>query len=202
ALLDGINSTAPQGKTKNTPRPKILYFATEPPGYAALAEKPDKNLAEQLEKTALLVSWPGQPGYVAPPVVPPLTATQQKQFALGKDLFAASCAICHQLTGFGMEGLAPPLADSEWVLGSPHRIARIILHGLRGTITVKGKSYDMEMPSLNVFDDDQIAAILTYIRREWEHGATPVEPSTIKKIRATTARRNEAWTEAELQKVP
>ena len=57
------------------------------------------------------------------------------------------------------------------------------------------------MPSFGSFDDEQLAAILTYIRREWEHGYDPVDPATVTKIRAATQNRTEAWTEAELKKV-
>jgi glucose/arabinose dehydrogenase/mono/diheme cytochrome c family protein len=203
ALLDGIISTATpvlKGKKASSTQ-KQLFFDAEPSGFAALKKLQSKELSKRLEKISSVVTWPGQPGYIAPPKVIPLTAEQEKQFASGRDLFAASCAACHQLTGLGMEGLAPPLADSEWVLGSPNRIARIILHGLHGKVDVKGKSYDMEMPSLAVFDDEQIASLLTYIRREWEHGASPVDAAVVKKVRDATAGRNEAWTEAELLKV-
>ena len=48
-----------------------------------------------------------------------LTAEQQQRFENGRTLFAAVCAACHQPTGRGLDGLAPPLLDSEWVLGSP-----------------------------------------------------------------------------------
>jgi len=189
-------------KGKSTPRPKPIIFASEPNGFVALGKNTTKEISDRLKKISTLVTWPGQPGYVAPPKIVPLTAEQEKQFAFGKDLYAVSCAACHQLTGLGMEGLAPPLADSEWVQGPPERIARIILHGVRGKLDVKGKSYEMEMPSLGVFDDEQIAAVLTYIRREWEHGATPVDSAVVKKVRDATVSRNEAWTEAELLKIP
>ncbi len=102
----------------------------------------------------------------------------------------------------GQEGLAPPLVDSEWVLGSPQRLVRIVLHGLHGPIGVKGKTFQLDMPALGVFDDDQIAAILTFVRREWGHTADPIEPELIKAVRAETEKHDEAWTEAELLKVP
>ena len=102
----------------------------------------------------------------------------------------------------GQEGLAPPLADSEWTLGSSQRLVRIVLHGLHGPINVKGKTFQLDMPALGVFDDDQVAAILTYIRREWGHTASPVEPEFVKKIRAETEKREEAWSEAELLTIP
>ena len=79
---------------------------------------------------------------------------------------------------------------------------RIVLHGLHGPISVKGKPFQLDMPALGVFDDDQIAVILTFIRREWGHTANPVEPELVKTIRAETEKREEAWTEAELLKVP
>lgn len=201
ALLEGVIATAPAGKGRNAAKPKLLLFSSKPAGIAALEKNRSAKNSAQLKKISTMVTWPGQPGYVAPPTVAPLTAEQQKQFAFGKDLFAASCAACHQLTGLGMEGLAPPLADSEWVLGPPERLARIVLHGVRGPLSVKGKTYEMEMPSLAVFDDEQIASVLTYIRREWEHGASPVSAETVKAVRAATSARNEPWTEAELLKV-
>ena len=145
--------------------------------------------------------WPGKPGVLPEPPVIPLTAAQQARFDLGKQLFESSCAACHQPHGLGQEGLAPPLLDSEWVMGLDLRLARIVLHGVRGPISVKGQKFDLDMPSFGTFDDAQIAAILTYVRREWEHTVAPVEPETISKVRAENARRIEAWTEPELLKV-
>ena len=50
--------------------------------------------------------------------------------------------------------------------------------------------------------DDNLAAILTYIRREWGHTSSPVEPETVAKIRAATSERLDAWTQPELLKLP
>jgi mono/diheme cytochrome c family protein len=121
---------------------------------------------------------------------------------MGKILYAGSCAACHQPHGLGMDGLAPPLADSEWVLGSDERLVRIVLHGLNGPIRVKGAGYNLDMPGMGMFDDEQIAGILTYIRREWEHCGAPVPVETVKRIRAETTKRQEAWSSAELLKIP
>jgi mono/diheme cytochrome c family protein len=98
--------------------------------------------------------------------------------------------------------LAPPLVDSEWVLGSEQRLTRIILHGLSGPIKVEGRTYSLDMPALGVFNDEQVAAILTYIRREWEHTADPVEPATVKAVRAANSARTEGWRQEELLKIP
>jgi mono/diheme cytochrome c family protein len=109
---------------------------------------------------------------------------------------------CHQPHGLGQEGLAPPLVGAEWVTGSPERLARIVIHGLRGPVTVNKQVFELDMPSLGVLDDEQIAAVLTYVRREWGHAASAVDTAAIKKIREATANREDAWTEAELLKIP
>ena len=83
---------------------------------------------------------------------------------LGKRNYEQVCITCHQATGKGVEGVYPPLAGSEWVSGSEQRIVRIVLHGLRGPIKVKGQPFELDMPALGVLDDDQIATVLTYIR--------------------------------------
>jgi mono/diheme cytochrome c family protein/glucose/arabinose dehydrogenase len=202
ALLDGLaGHVAVTAKRKSSPRVKPVYFVAEPRGFAALRKKADKETLARLAKIDRLITWPGQPGYRPPPKIKPLTAPEQKRFAAGQNLFAATCAGCHQLTGLGQAGLAPPLVDSEWVLGSEQRLARIVLHGVHGEISVKGRKYEMEMPGLGTFDDEQIASVLTYIRREWEHAGAPVNSSAVKKIRSATAKREEAWSEKELLKI-
>lgn len=201
AILGGMASAAvATGKGRTAAPVKLIYFAAEPESFKRLSKQADPATNELLGKITSLMTWPGQPGYVAPPPITPLTREQQQAFELGKSLFSSSCAACHQPTGFGQEGLAPPLVDSEWVLGSPERLARIALHGVRGLISVRGKTYDMEMPGLPIFDDEQIAAILTYIRREWEHTASPVPTETVRKVRTAHAQREQAWTEQDLLK--
>ena len=49
-----------------------------------------------------------------------------------------------------------------------------------------------------VFDDQAIAAVLTYIRRSWGHDAPPVSIDTVAKVRAQTATRSEPFHEPEL----
>ena len=161
----------------------------------------NRKLSPPIEKLSQLLTWPGQSGYVPPPFVPPLTADERKEYDLGHSLFSATCAACHQPTGLGAGGLAPPLVDSEWVLGSEERLVRIVLAGAQGPITVAGGRYDSSMPSWATFNDEQLAGILTYIRRDWEQGASPVKPGTVKKIRQETATHAGAWTSDELVKI-
>jgi len=201
ALLDGISSTFPPG-AKGRVKLRPVHLNAEPPALAALEKSSVEELQERAKKIDGLLTWPGKPGAEPEVAVRPLTPEEQKRFDQGKELFLISCGACHQPHGMGQEGLAPALVDSEWVLGSPQRLVRIVLHGLHGPIGVKGKPFQLDMPALGVFDDDQIAAILTFIRREWGHTANPIEPELVKTIRAETEKREEAWTEAELLKIP
>jgi mono/diheme cytochrome c family protein len=201
AILDGLNSKIITLKGKTASRPKLVYFGSKPAGFARLEKSNDKTMGDRLQRLSRVITWPGQPGYVAPPVITPLRAEEQARYDAGQKLFSETCAACHQLSGLGQTGLAPPLADSEWVLGSEQRLGRIVLHGLHGSIHVEGRSYDLEMPSFSMFTDEQIAGVLTYIRREWEHGASPVKAATVKSIRLATQKRDEAWSEGELLKI-
>ena len=49
--------------------------------------------------------------------------------------------------------------------------------------------------------DDQVAAALTYIRREWGHTATPIPPSSVGEVRAATNGRTRPWTAEELLQI-
>lgn len=127
--------------------------------------------------------------------------------ANGKRIYGTYCVACHQPNGRGTPGQFPPLVESEWALASgPNRIIRIVLSGLQGPITVKGQDFNNVMlPWRDQLTDDDIAAVLTFVRgnKEWGHSATPVTPAQVKAIRtATESRGTTAWTPAELQGIP
>src|SRR5436305_4434852 len=143
---------------------------------------------------SLLLFWlasaaklPAQTNAPVPSKGQPATAAEQKRFEAGELVYQMTCIACHQQHGMGLEGLAPPLAASEWVLGSEQRLVRIILNGMRGRVAVKDKVWEMDMPPLSILDDEQIASVLTYVRLDWNNRAAPVDPMTVKKIREATA---------------
>jgi mono/diheme cytochrome c family protein len=58
------------------------------------------------------------------------------------------------------------------------------------------------MPPLGAgLSDQQIAAVLTYIRREWGQTGSPVDPATVAQVRPLTAGRTRPWTDDELGKI-
>jgi mono/diheme cytochrome c family protein len=190
----------PQGRGKKPQPMKPVHFTGEPVGLAELRKVPNTAITKKLPVLDELLVWPGKPGYVEAEVKP-LTAEEKARFEAGKELYTTICGACHQPTGLGLEGLAPPLVDSDWATGSPARMARIVLQGVRGSINVKGRTWGLEMPPLNILTDEQIADALTYVRREWGHTASPVDPAFVAKVRAETEKREDAWTEPELLKI-
>ena len=59
-----------------------------------------------------------------------LSPVDLKRHAAGRELYSQFCFACHGENGEGLTPLAPPLADSEWVSGSPLRLAAIVLNGV------------------------------------------------------------------------
>jgi mono/diheme cytochrome c family protein len=87
--------------------------------------------------------------------------------ASGKEIFDSHCAVCHQVSGEGVPGAYPPLADS---IGAYVRVAagraylvHVVSFGMTGAIPVHGQSYDGLMQPWAQFSDAQIAAILNYV---------------------------------------
>ena len=197
ALLEGA---AGKNAPKGSPKVKLLYLDSESTEIAALAKAADAKARPLVAAVDARVAWPDKPGVPPPPVIVPLTADQQKLFEVGRTVYSTLCTACHQPTGTGMEGLAPALVDSDWVLGTPDILPRIIIHGLSGPIKVNGQSWSLEMPPLGpALSDEQVAGVLTYIRREWEHNGSPISTEAVAKIRGQHKARTKAWTEAELK---
>ncbi len=128
------------------------------------------------------------------------SATPTDPLLLGKRLYSANCAACHQPTGLGVSGQFPPLAGSEWVLGDAAVLQRILLQGLQGPMSVKDQLYNGNMPAFGGrLNDDQLAAVLSYIRQEWGNAADSISPSSVSDIRKATSQRSAPWVVEELK---
>ncbi len=111
----------------------------------------------------------------------------QKLKALGKRLFIQDCQVCHQATGLGTPGQYPPLVGSDWVnAADPNRIIRIVLNGAQGPLTLNGQAFHtaaVMIPWRDAMKDEEIAAVLTYVRSEWGNKAPAVDPKEVTAIR-------------------
>lgn len=126
-----------------------------------------------------------------------------EDLVLGKRVFEQVCALCHGVDGNGKPGQAPPLAGSEWVTtDSVGRLIRIPLQGLNGPIKVKGETWSLSMPAMGAaLPDDQLAAVLSYMRNSWGNKVSKITPEEVKAVRAATAGHSQQWTGDELMKV-
>ncbi len=177
-----------------------LAVRSEPAVLTRVQGGDDDGLADLARQVSDLLIWPGHPRRATVAEVAPLTDEQEQLFARGDALYAAVCLACHQASGRGAPGLAPPLRRSEHVLAQdPRRLAAILLHGLDGPLVVRNQQWSGDMPAL-AGDDRDLAAVLTYIRREWGHVAEPVSPHLVSETREATADRDEPWTWAELER--
>jgi len=110
------------------------------------------------------------------------------------------CQACHQPNGAGLEGVFPPLAGAEYVNGPAIVPIAIVLHGLQGEITVKGKTYNGAMMAWgSVLNDDDLAATLTYVRSQWGNRSAPVTAAQVRAVRARLASRTTPFTADELR---
>ena len=112
----------------------------------------------------------------------------------GAQIYNAQCVACHQASGLGLAGVFPPLAESEWVTGDPARLAQVVLHGVSGTLTVKGSAYNGMMPPFkDKLDDAQMAALLTHIRSQFGNRAEAVDAKLVTEARSASAGRTAPW---------
>lgn len=103
----------------------------------------------------------------------------------GKAQFmAGTCFVCHGPNGEGGP-VGPTLTESEWVTGPVSNLIRIQLRGLQGPIQLKGATYTplAPMAPLAHQTDEQIAAVLTYIRNSFGNKASAVLPEQVKMLR-------------------
>lgn len=118
----------------------------------------------------------------------------------GAEIYMTRCMSCHQMNGRGVPGVFPPLVDTDRVNGDKGRLIRIVLHGLMGEITVGDETYSGAMPPWGSFlNDEETAALLTYIRSSWGNDAPAVTPNDVSAVRTATEERRDPWTEPELE---
>jgi mono/diheme cytochrome c family protein len=124
---------------------------------------------------------------------------------LGQRIYTQNCILCHQANGAGIPRIYPPLAGSEWALAKDWRgdnhLVSIVLHGLQGPVEVGGATFNGAMPGWKALRDDEVAAVLTYVRSQWGNTEAPIPADFVRQIREETATRNAVWSQGELQGV-
>lgn len=162
-------------------------LAAEPAMLSRLASGSDA-LAEPAKKLLALITWPGRP---APPALPPRTASEEALFKQGQAIYVEQCSGCHQIEGQGQATVAPALAGSKRVAANGDVPVRILTNGLEGKIGL--------MPPLGgAMSDEEVAAVLTYVRQSFGNRATPIPPAAVKEWRLAFAHRTTPWSEKDI----
>jgi putative membrane-bound dehydrogenase-like protein len=168
-----------------------LRLSAAPGTFTAFASQ-SGELNTRASKLLARVSWPGKPGETG--AVRPLTTEEQARFNAGREIYRNVCQACHQPDGRGQDKVAPSLVGSAMALAAAEIPARILLNGKEGAIGL--------MPPIgSAFSDEQLASVLTYIRREWSQTGTPVDSRAVTSVRAATGGRTRPWTDAELMQL-
>ncbi|MGA2254697.1 MAG: c-type cytochrome [Thermoguttaceae bacterium] len=194
-----VRDTALLDVVLNSPEPHARIAAATVKHLWGPADPTKGKMADIIDKATAKVETK-VPGH--------LTGDAVRLYTLGADVFArdAHCATCHQATGAGLSTIYPPLDGSPWVTGNQERLVKLALNGLWGPIEVKGRTYDPArgIPPMTPFrfilNDEELAAVLTYVRNCWGNKAGPVLPTTVAKVREATKDRSIFWKPEELLK--
>jgi len=118
-----------------------------------------------------------------------LEGKERELFVKGEEIYKREgfCITCHQPDGNGLSASQfPPLAGVEWVTGNQERLIKITLKGIMGPIDVKGKTYPGQVPMTpfgGMLDDEEIAAVLTFVRNAFGNKAPAILPEKVKEVR-------------------
>lgn len=167
-------------------RPRRFQLAKPPAGLSAAMG--DSSTLRAIEPQ---LRWPGRSDVVDE------DESLDDVLDRGRRLYV-HCVACHGPAGLGQPGVYPPLKGSPWATGDSERFAKVLLHGLEGAITVQGRTYAGQMPKAPIVSDEELAAVMTYVRRAWGNDADPVSPATVRAVRSATAERTRPWTPREL----
>jgi len=121
-----------------------------------------------------------QPGQEQPLLAaPPANVTKA-----GAAIYADECSACHGPKGTSVPGLSPGLAGSSSVQSTdPTTLVHVVLQGTRSVATDAAPTAPA-MPSFGwLLDDDQVAAVTTYVRNAWGNAAPAVAAKDVARAR-------------------
>lgn len=112
-----------------------------------------------------------------------VSSTIAQSIERGKAVYAANCLTCHQLDGGGVPNMNPPLQRTKWTLGAPQTILGMILKGSHGTVEIEDETFSNTMPAQKHLTDQQLADVLTYVRKSFGNNASAVTTAQVKAVR-------------------
>jgi nitrite reductase (NO-forming) len=100
----------------------------------------------------------------------------------GKEIYLRNCVSCHMDQGEGLEGIFPPLANSDYLLADKKRAIKQSLYGVSGEMTVNGKKYNGEMNGFDI-TDEEMSDLMNYIFNSFGNKGGVITPEDVKAVR-------------------
>lgn len=99
--------------------------------------------------------------------------TEEEMIQRGASIYYTVCLACHQVDGNGVPGIYLPLNQGGIInLEDPTLFIYTVLYGRGG------------MPRFNgIYSDQDIAAIVTFVRQEWDNDSAPVTAANVAAVR-------------------
>lgn len=107
----------------------------------------------------------------------------QQSVSRGQIVYGTYCLACHQTDGSGVPNMNPPLTPNDWVSGPKNRLIEQVLQGSHGKVEIDGESFHNTMPPMAHLTDQQIADVITYVRKSFGNNASAATPTEVKALR-------------------
>jgi mono/diheme cytochrome c family protein/HEAT repeat protein len=168
-------------------RPPVIQIdiSEAPTELLSILDSAEGRLVEAARYAEATLGWPGKPR----PEGRVRTEEEEQLYQMGQQLYSATCAACH-----GQDGQGTPVGKS--LAGAP-------LVNMGGevftAILLQGKEGDMGlMPPQTTLSDEQLAAIITYVRGSFGNTSDPINEIAVGEYRQMLSYRTIPWTEEEL----
>ncbi len=154
--------------------PVLAALQVSPEGHAPGGGpgKPPQAAQQGAPVIETLHPSPGEPP--SEPVSRKLSKQEQQLIEQGRLIYVQYAARCHQPNGVGMPPAIPELANSKFVTGDPTQVIQMVLNG-EGAMPAMGK----------LLSDQQVAAVVSYIRDAWGNNAGPITADQVKSVRSS-----------------
>jgi mono/diheme cytochrome c family protein len=141
---------------------------------------------------AIAVYLKGPSGQQQTAAADPADPPAQGVMKSGAQIYADECSACHASDGKGAAGLFPSLGGSSVVQQTdPTSVLHVVLRGAL-SVGTKPAPTAPAMPQFGwILNDDQVAAVVTYIRNSWGNSATPVSADNVGKTRRMLVERSD-----------
>jgi glucose/arabinose dehydrogenase/cytochrome c5 len=116
----------------------------------------------------------------APRTTPPARAAAATPSTKSAALYEKNCAVCHMTDGSGAPGQQPALKGSPVVAGEPKTLVKLLVAGPDAVLPAHRTLYENSMPTFETLKDEEIAAIVSYVRKQFGGGAREVTTAQVK----------------------